>query len=78
MAKDGTAVKGTYSVKVILTELPFTDINVDSWAYSAVKYCYNNKIISGTSKTKFSPSVKLSRSMMATILYNMSGKPNVL
>ena len=76
-AKDGTGVKGTYSVKVILTELPFKDVNVDNWYYTAVKYVYNNKIMNGLSSTKYGPNEKLSRAMMATILYNMSGSPKV-
>ena len=77
MAKDGTAVKGTYSVKVVLTELPFKDINVDHWAYSAVKYTYNNKIVSGYNATTFAPNDKVTRAMFVTMLYNMNGKPAV-
>ena len=58
-------------------ELPFTDVKKSDWSYKAIKYMYNNKYISGTTSTTFSPKMKLTRGMLVTILHNMEGKPNV-
>ena len=76
LAKDGTAIKGTYSVKVILTELSFKDVTVDNWYYNAVKYTYENEMISGYNTTTFAPNDKLTRGMLVTILWRMEGSPN--
>ena len=76
-AKDGTGVKGTFQVKVVLTELPFKDVSVDNWYYSAVKDVYSKKYMSGTTSTVFSPSSKVTRGMLVTILHNMENKPYV-
>lgn len=56
------------------TELPFTDVNEDDWYYDAVAYAYENKLFSGTSNTTFSPNVSMTRGMMVTVLYNLSGE----
>ena len=74
-ARDGTNVKGTYTVTVKTTELPFKDVSVDNWFYSSVKYTYQKGIILGTSNTTFNPNTKLTRGMLVTILHRMEGKP---
>ena len=58
------------------TGLPFYDVSKDAWYFNAVKYTYNNKIISGYSKTEFAPNDMLTRGMIVTILYRMEGSPN--
>ena len=68
--------KDTYKVPTD-TDLPFEDVDSDEWYYSAIKYSYNNKFISGTTSTTFSPNMKLTRGMLVTILHNMEGKPKV-
>ena len=68
--------KDTYKVPSD-TDLPFEDVDSDEWYYSAIKYAYNNKFVSGTTTTTFSPDMKLTRGMLVTILYNMEGKPKV-
>lgn len=57
------------------TQMAFTDVVAGSWYYDAVKYAVDNKIMSGTSETSFAPNAKLTRSMLAQILYNHAGKP---
>ena len=76
-SRDGTAIKATYQVKVILTELPFTDVTVNNWYYSAVKDMYNKKYMSGTSTKTFSPESKVTRGMLVTMLHNMEKSPYV-
>ena len=68
--------KDTYKVPTD-TDLPFEDVDSDEWYYSAITYSYNNKFISGTTSTTFSPDMKLTRGMLVTILHNMEGKPKV-
>ena len=59
------------------TALPFSDVGDNDWHYSAVKYAYQNKIVSGTTDTTFSPDMKITRGMLVTMLYKMEGSPKV-
>ena len=61
----------------VTIKLPFDDVNENDWFYNAVKYTYCNKIMSGFNGNTFSPSSKLTRGMLVTILHNMEGKPKV-
>lgn len=54
---------------------PFTDI-AGHWAYDAIVFCNDNGIMTG-SGGKFTPDGTLNRAMMATLLYNLEGKPGV-
>jgi len=51
----------------------FTDI-AGHWGYDAVAYALENKLFNGTSATTFAPDVTMSRSMMVTVLHNLSGE----
>lgn len=74
-AQDGTGVKGVYNVQT--TDLSFTDVAPNAWYYNAAKYCSQNNIIMGTSKTTFAPEKKLTRGMVVAILYRMEGEQAV-
>ena len=63
-------------VKADATTMAFTDVVPGSWYYDAVKYVVDNKIMTGTSATAFNPNTKLTRAMLAQILYNHAGKPS--
>ena len=56
--------------------IPFTDVSKKAWYYNAVKYVYDNKIVSGYNSYTFAPQDKLTRGMIVTILYKMEGSPN--
>ena len=56
-------------------DIPYNDISSNSWYYNAVKYVYDNKIMSGTSVNTFAPDLSTTREMMVTIVYNAAGKP---
>ena len=58
-------------------ENPFTDVKEGDWYYNAVKYANENGLMDGTSATKFSPRVNLTRAQFAQILYNAEGNPDV-
>ncbi|MGO4545853.1 S-layer homology domain-containing protein [Paenibacillus sp. 2TAB23] len=67
----------TTVVVTFVRKTPFTDIAHDDWFYFSVRYAYNAGLFTGTSETKFSPSGKMSRAMLATALYRMENQPNV-
>lgn len=52
----------------------FGDVPQNSWFADAVKYVSENKLMNGTSTTAFSPNENMSRAMLATVLYRMSGE----
>lgn len=55
---------------------PFTD-DKNHWSRKYVEWAYAKGYISGTSSTTFSPDMKISRGMIAAILYRMEGSPAV-
>ena len=63
--------------KVSGVNLPFTDVPETANYYKAVCWAYSNGIISGTSKTTFSPNVPVTRYQVVQMLYKMKGKPAV-
>ena len=60
-----------------IQKLPFTDVPENAWYTDAVRYVYENGLMSGTSATAFSPDATTSRAMIATILWRMAGSPVV-
>ena len=55
--------------------LPFTDVISGSWYEAAVRYVYTEKMMVGTSETRFSPELTTSRAMIVTILWRLEGSP---
>lgn len=49
--------------------IPFTDVTDDMYCYDAVRYCYDNGMISGTSETTFSPERSMLRKEMIQVLF---------
>ena len=56
----------------------FTDVNHGAWYEQYVLGCIENKLVSGTSDTTFSPMVNMDRATFVTMLYNLAGQPDVL
>ena len=56
-------------------KLPFTDVADNAWYHDAVEYVYDKGVMSGVSADAFAPNQKLSRAMVAQILYGLEGKP---
>ena len=72
------ASKVTVTAKFTAVDgLPFNDVKANDWFYDAVEYAYNNELFAGTSASKFSPNVTMTRGMLATVLYSMEGSPAV-
>ena len=85
LAKDGAVEfeTGVYWVYYILdghyrivtfVDLPFLDVNTHHWFYDSVAYSYVMGLVKGTAANMFSPNMKMTRAMFATILYIMSGE----
>ena len=51
----------------------FKDVPQNSWFAGAVQYVTSSSLMNGTSSTAFSPNANMSRAMLATVLYRMSG-----
>lgn len=52
---------------------PFTDVARGKWYEDAVRYCYGNGLIEGTSSVTFDPSAEMTRAMFVTVLCSMAG-----
>ena len=55
--------------------MPFTDVKSNDWYYQSVQYAYDNGLFSGVSHDSFGPGDSMDRSMLATVLYSLDGKP---
>ncbi len=74
--------KNTYTFKLPLGEgnesnwkNPFLDVNEKDWFYLPIRFCHENKFISGTSTNMFHPNTPASRAMIVTILWRLDGSP---
>lgn len=78
MPASKVTVSATFTEIVVEPEpiiLPFDDISQSAWYYGAVEYVYSNDMMQGTSATRFSPEVEMSRGMIATVLYRLENTP---
>lgn len=55
--------------------LPFGDVAEGAWYADAVRYVYENGIMTGTGDGAFSPDQNLTRGMLVTMLYRLAGQP---
>lgn len=72
-----TVTFGGKSVGTVITvrpAFPFTDVASD-WAYAGIEYCYRHGVMNGTAETTFAPKMAMSRAMVVTALYRLSGAP---
>ena len=59
------------------SDLPFTDVAVNDWFYSAVRYMYENGCMNGLTDTTFGPDATTTRGMIVTMLYRHENEPTV-
>lgn len=57
--------------------LPFTDVKSGNWFYDAVKYAYEQGLMTGTSATTFALNGTMNRAMIVTVLYRLEKSPAV-
>ncbi len=55
------------------TGLPFTDIKLKDWYYSAVKNVYDRGVMEGKTKTTFVPLEEMTRAQIVTTFYRLAG-----
>ena len=55
----------------------YTDVDVKQWYHEDVDFAVASGLMQGVSDTKFDPNGTLTRAMVVTILYRMSGSPEV-
>lgn len=55
---------------------PFTDVKETDWFYDAVRYVYDNGMMSGTGSATFAPNATTTRGMIVTILHRLEGIPS--
>ena len=58
-------------------QMNFTDVSEDDWFYGDVEYAYENGIINGVGDDRFAPNGTLTRAMAVTMLYRLTGEPDV-
>lgn len=63
--------------KVVDPELPFVDVDDESWFADAVEFVYTHGIMTGFDSNHFGPAELLSRGQFVTILYRLEGEPEV-
>ena len=59
-----------------MTSGTFTDVSSGDWYYAAVKYAYENNLLSATGTKTFSPNTNASRATIISMIYNNEGQPS--
>lgn len=59
------------------TGLPFTDVQAGAWYADAVKYVFEQGLMSGISAQEFGPDGQVTRGQVVTILWRLAGSPTV-
>lgn len=74
-----TMPRGNVTVSAVFdnTGLPFVDVLLEHWFYDAVRYTYENGLMSGISSTAFAPDAVAARAQLVTVLWRLDGMPQV-
>jgi len=78
--KDGSEISADCLIEVLCNpkvEDIFNDMKTGTWYYNAVRFVYDNGIMSGKGNGTFDPGGSLTRAEFATTLHSMEGKPEV-
>jgi hypothetical protein len=59
----------------LLWHNPFIDVSEDDWFFGDVKSVYSAALFAGTSANTFSPATPMTRAMLVTVLWRLSGQP---
>lgn len=78
MPASAVTVTGSFKAETSApVALPFTDVKSGNWFYDAVKYAYEQGLMTGTSATTFAPNGTMNRAMIVTVLYRLEKSPAV-
>jgi|GEM_PF-1641970 len=61
---------------VVSSGMNFADVALSVWYSGAVNYVYTLGLMNGTGESQFSPDMEMSRAMLVTVLWRMSGMPS--
>ena len=56
---------------------PFLDVNENDWFYDGVRFTWERGLFNGITPNQFGPEIRMTRAMLAQVLYGMEGKPAV-
>ena len=67
------------SVTAFATEADtgFSDVDAGDWYAEAAVYCRDNGLMAGTGESTFSPDAPMTRGMLVTVLYRLTGSPSL-
>ena len=68
---------GSATVEIVDNSKAFTDVPAENWAAGAVAFASAHELFNGTGNAAFSPELSMSRAMLATVLYNLEGNPEL-
>lgn len=82
---DADAIAKAYNLKLKTdpisaaenNDAPFEDVYESDWYYNTAVWGYQNHVISGTTKTTFSPDQTCTRAQAVQMLYNLAGNPEI-
>ncbi len=74
MPASAVEVEGVFTAEEA-QPLPFADVAETAWYHDAVRYVYENGLMSGTTPDSFSPGQPTNRGMIVFILYKLAGSP---
>ncbi|MCI8870643.1 MAG: S-layer homology domain-containing protein [Lawsonibacter sp.] len=74
MPASAVEVEGVFTAEET-QPLPFADVAETAWYHDAVRYVYENGLMSGTTPDSFSPGQPTNRGMIVFILYKLAGSP---
>jgi hypothetical protein len=70
-------VSGDTTVKIIDNSKTFSDVPTSYWAADTIAFTTARNIFSGTGTATFAPEEKMTRGMLAQVLYGLADKPTV-
>lgn len=56
--------------------MPFTDVPEGQWFYPYIYAAYAARLMNGMTDATFAPNAKMTRAMLATVLYRLAGEPD--
>lgn len=57
------------------SSIPFTDVSPEAWYFENVEFAYEHKLFNGLTPTTFEPELCMTRAMLVTVLWRLSGEP---
>ena len=69
-------LNGSATVEIVDNSKEFVDVPAENWAADAVAFASAHELFNGTGEATFGPELAMNRAMLATVLYNLEGRPD--